>query len=104
MSEWPKDYSDLGIERDTFACVGITNLRDAKKYAFDMLLSGAEVKVARDADDPKKYHVAVLGGMAGTPLAWIVNVRGEAFDPQVCYGAGHEGQHPLITKVSEEDL
>lgn len=101
---WPEDYAERGIGPNTYACFAVDTKTRAKQYVFNLLLSGVQVIVAQDRDDPKRYHVAVPGGLAGSPMAWIVNVRGEAHNPQVCTGALEDGgQHPIKIQVKEEE-
>lgn len=96
--EWPADYAALGILRDTFACATHGSRKEAERLAFDLLSLGIEVRVARDAVDPKRWHLAVRGGLAGCPAMWVASIRGGVDDDnvQVCDGDAAAGrQHPL---------
>ena len=83
-----------------WVCVAVLSKREAGVYALALIGSGVLCIAARDADG-KRWHIAVRGGIQASPAAWIVGLRGEAFDPWVCEGdadTSHE-QSPRPVKV-----
>lgn len=86
------DYEARGIFPETWACVSVGTKRDAERYVFDLAMQGVSTRVARDASDPKLWHVAVQGGLLTNPIAWLTTFRSpEGDDIPQCSG---EGQHP----------
>ena len=95
LPDWPADYAARGIYRDTWACVNVGDKRMVQKALFNLALSGVPALVSKDPDDPKRYHVAVQGGLAGSPMAWLVALRDEAYPDSVVTCPAHTGgQHP----------
>lgn len=87
------EYEALGIFPDTWACIANLPKRDAMKYAFMVAASGCPVRIAKDPDG-KRWHVAVQGGLKSNPVAWIVGVRGDPFEPVTCIDLS--AQHPQV--------
>ena len=93
--EWPADYAARGIQRDTWACVNKGTKAQVQKALFHLAISGVPALVSKDANDPKMFHVAVKGGLAGSPLTWLVALRDEPWaDNITTCPADASGQHP----------
>lgn len=101
--DWPADYAALGIQRDTWACVVHGSRKEAEPLVFTLLAQGREVRLARDPEDPDRWHLAVRGGMAGKdgPAVFVSNLRPEYIDGPVCATPMTRGgsQHPLVTEA-----
>jgi hypothetical protein len=93
------DYEALGIFPDTWTCIATGTKQDTMKYLFWLAASGVECHVTKDPDG-KRWHLAVKGGLKHNPIAWIVNIRGEAYEPVTC--VDKPGQHPQVERVKEE--
>ena len=65
------DYEALGIFEDTWTCVAIMPLRDAKEYTWALARVGVPCKAYRDPDG-KRFHVAVQGGLKHNPASVFV--------------------------------
>lgn len=100
--EWSKDYSERGIERDTWACINVGDKTLVKKALLNLALSGVPALVSRDPRDPKLYHLAVQGGFAGSTIAWVVALRDQPFGEVTCPPDHLPGQHPQATHTIEE--
>ena len=97
--EWPNDYAERGIHADTWACVNTGTKRNAMRALFNLALSGVPALLSVDPNDPKLFHVAVQGGLAGSPMAWLVALRDEPYaDAVVICPADWSGQHPQATR------
>ena len=90
------DYEALGIFPTTPACVFVGSKADAKRYVWALALYGVQCSVSLDADG-KRYHVAVPGGLASQPAAWLATLRPEPTSIPQC-SAEAQGQHPQATK------
>jgi hypothetical protein len=90
----------VGAPELPWVCIAVLPKRDAGVFALSLIGSGAPCIAARDADG-ERWHIAVRGGLAGSPTAWIVALRGEAFDPWTCAGDAAEPheQTPCPVKV-----
>lgn len=91
------EYEALGIHPDTMTCVAILSKVDAKRYAWALSLEGIEHRVTLDPDK-KRWHIAVVGGLAYNPAAWVASLRPEN---AVTCTAGATGQHPLKLEENE---
>jgi hypothetical protein len=107
----PADYEALGILRETWACIAALDKRDATRYLFDLAASGVPALLSRDADG-KRWHVAVRGGMAANPAAWVASFRGSDLtniptcpDTAVVRGGQHpqEGREPRDIRLDADD-
>jgi len=92
----PADYEALGIMRETWACIAVLDKREATRYLFALAASGVPALLSHDADG-KRWHVAVRGGLAANPAAWVVSIRGEADNVATCPGIAGS-QHPQATR------
>jgi hypothetical protein len=89
------DYEAKGIFPDTWACIGVMSEADAQGYLFELMASAVDCRIARDPDG-KRWHVAVQGGLADSPTAWLVGIRGRFEDSiRTCTGPTEQGQHPM---------
>ena len=90
------DYEAIGIFPDTWACICRMNEEDAKGYLFELMASGIECRLARGTEG--RWHIAIKGGLADSPMAWLAGIRGR-FDDQIptCTSTSTTGQHPLET-------
>ena len=86
------DYVALGIKPSTWACIAVMSRRDARDYAIRLAEAGVPALLAADPDG-KRWHVAIQGGLAASPTAWLVSVRPDDED-RVCSGIAGS-QHPL---------
>lgn len=102
LPDWPADYAALGIHRDTWTCVNVGDKRMAQKALFNLALSGVPALVSIDPLDPKKYHVAVQGGLAGSPMAWVVALRDEPWADAIVTCPNMAGQHPRPMRGDHE--
>jgi hypothetical protein len=73
----PKDdWEALGITNDSWACVAVFTELDAKDYVWRLAQAHVAARVAKDPVNPKKWHVAVQGGLKASPMSWLVSIRG----------------------------
>jgi len=86
------EYVALGITPETWTCVATFSKRDAADYLWRLAAAGVPALIARDADG-KRWHVAIVGGLAASPTAWLCSIR-PMDDIPTCTGTGG-GQHPL---------
>lgn len=95
------DYEALGIFPDTWACIAVLERKEAEQYVFDLAASGVETQATKDPDG-KRWHIAVKGGLKGCPVAWVVGLRNEPYNPVAC--PPYEGQHPQTTREQAIEL
>lgn len=95
--EWPADYAARGIHPDTWACVNMGDKRLVAKALFNLAMSGVPALVSVDPVNPKIFHVAVQGGLAGSPMAWLVALRDEPYADAIVTCTTNSGQHPRPT-------
>ena len=96
MSIEVDEYLERGITPDTWTCVSVGDIKDAKTYVWDLAVSGIPALVSQDADG-KRWHVAVQGGLKNNPLAWLVSIRGSDDDRIAHCPSFASGQHPQAT-------
>jgi hypothetical protein len=96
------DYEARGIFPDTWTCVSVGTKVDAKNLLFDLALSGVPALASRDADG-KRWHIAVQGGMKGSPMTYVVAIRSAPYRIAECVGAADGGQHPRTPNPIEND-
>jgi hypothetical protein len=94
MDDVTAKYKELGIDENTWACIAVETLVDAKSFLFQLALEGEPALVAQDADNPKVYHIAVRGGLLKSPRAWLVGLRGADKPYQQCRFPTPKAQHP----------
>ena len=86
------EYEALGIFEDTWTCVAVMDLSDAKAYLWSLAKDGIPAKVSHDPDG-KRWHVAIQGGLRKNPAAVFITYRGDAIsEPPACTIS--RGQHP----------
>lgn len=90
------DYEVLGIFPDTWTCVAMLSKRNAQTYVWALAQYGVACRLSKDADG-KRWHVAVQGGLAASPAAWIATIRPDT-DVPVC-AAIAKGQHPQAQRA-----
>lgn len=96
VNETPSpEYVALGITPATWTCVAVFSVRDAKDYLWRLAGAGVPALASKDPDG-KRWHIAIRGGLAASPTAWLCSIR-PMDDEATCIGKG--GQHPL-TKAS----
>ena len=100
MASNPEDYEARGITRDTWACISVGEKREVDKMLFDLAASGVPALLSKDAGG-KLWHLAVKGGLAANPMAYLVSVRQEPQNVVVC-PADAAGQHPQAGRTGKE--
>jgi hypothetical protein len=90
-------YEALGIHAETWACVAILTKQEASTLLFALAASGVPALLSKDADG-KRWHIAVQGGLATNPLAYVVSLRGLPYDIITC-PVGSTGQHPQARRL-----
>lgn len=87
------DYVALGITPTTWTCIAVLPRKDATAYVVRLAEAGVPALLARDSADPKRWHVAIQGGLAASPTAWLCGIRPDDH-PRVCTGSPG-AQHPI---------
>ena len=95
-----QDYEALGITRDTWACISVGEKRDVSRLLFDLAASGVPALLSKDAGG-KLWHLAVKGGLAASPMAYVVSIRQEPQDVAVC-PVNAAGQHPQAGRSGKD--
>lgn len=97
---WPEDYAALGIEQDTWACVTGGSRSDIEHLLFALVAQGREARLARDAQNPKVWHLAVRGGLAGPdgPAVLLDSLRPADLDRAPVCQTALTTQHPRSLK------
>lgn len=93
VDENKAQYEALGIYGDTWACFAVLDEKDAKTYVWAAAQDGLDVRVAKDADNPKKWHIACRGGLRNSPHAWLLTIRPASEPTPLCRG-NNRSQHP----------
>ena len=86
------EYVALGITPATWSCISVMSKRDAADYLWRLAAAGVPALVSRDKDG-KRWHVAIRGGLAASPTAWLCSIR-PMDDIPTCTGMAGS-QHPL---------
>ena len=68
------EYLALGITARTWACISVMSKRDARDYLWRLASIGVPAVISRDADG-KRWHIAIAGGLAASPAAWLASIR-----------------------------
>ena len=80
-----------GATPDVWICIFTGDKRDVSTFLFSVAASGVPALLSKDADG-KRWHIAVKGGLAANPAAYIASVRGVPDDVPACpagAGSGH---------------
>ena len=85
------DYVALGITPETWTCIAQMSRRDARDYLIRLAEARVPAILSRDPDG-KRWHVAIRGGLAACPTAWLCSIR-PSDHVAICAGTG--GQHPV---------
>lgn len=92
------DYAALGIRPTTWACVAVMDRRDARDYVIRLAEAGVPALLAADIDG-QRWHVAIQGGLAACPTAWLASIR--PMDSRTCQTASNGESHPMNIALEE---